>query len=124
MEFDIDFKYKKLVKYLEKEFGPGLDTHTILFIIGVQELGMGYKIYKKNEKTDLMHIGMCTILIPYGFYEFIGRDEDNWPHFESRKKLPHLNKQGQEHLVKEALITYFIENGYVDEAVVNSSTIV
>lgn len=124
MEHDIDFKYKKLVKHLEIEFGPGLDTHTILFIIGVQELGMGYKEYKKNEKTDLMHIGMCTILLPYGFYKFIGRDDDYWPHFETVKKIPFLNKKGQEHLVKEALINYFVENGYVPSEVIESDKII
>ena len=30
---------------------------------------------------ELIHIAICTLL-EYGNYRFIGRDEDNWPHFE------------------------------------------
>jgi len=54
-----------------------------------------------------MHVAVCTVLEPYGYYKTIGRDEDNWPHFEFIKELPPLDERQQQHLMKEAIITYF-----------------
>lgn len=124
MDYAIDLKFQKLVQYLETDFGPGLDTPTILFIIGVQELGTGYNKFKKNEKTDLMHVALCTVLEPYGYYKYIGNDPDNWPHFELIKTLPHLQQKEQQYLIKEAILEYFLRNGYVPTDAVNSSEII
>jgi hypothetical protein len=35
-------------------------------------------IQKKDEKLNLMHIAICRLLEPYGFYEFEVFDEDGW----------------------------------------------
>lgn len=107
MDYAVEIKFKELVSKLEKTFGEGLDTQAIIFLIGVQELGTGYKKFSKQEKTELMHVAVCTLLMPYGFYEFTGRDEDNWPHFQLVKDLPPLDDRQQQHLIKEAIIEYF-----------------
>jgi len=109
MDFDIELRFQELVKKLEQQFGEGLDTQAILFLIGVQELGLGYKKFKKHEKTDLMHVAVCTLLEPHGHYKFMGRDEENWPHFELVKELPPLTDREQQHLMKEAILDYFAE---------------
>ena len=114
MDFEVGLKYQSVVKELEKTFGEGLDLQSILFLIGVNELGHGYKDFSKSEKTDLLHIAICTLLEPYGYYTFEGKDEDDWPHFELNKELPALSSKEQEHLIKEAIIEYFDQNGYVD----------
>ena len=88
MDYAVEIKFKELVSKLEKTFGEGLDTQAIIFLIGVQELGTGYKKFSKQEKTELMQVAVCTLLMPYGFYEFTGRDEDNWPHFQLKNDLP------------------------------------
>lgn len=113
MDFDVELRFQKVKSALEQKFGEGMDTQAILFLIGVNELGLGYKEFKKNEKTDLLHIAICTLLEPYGYYKFIGNDEDKWPHFELIKELPPLNDREQQHLIKEAIISYFIENDYI-----------
>jgi hypothetical protein len=110
MDFDIELRFQKLLKKLDDRFDGGLDVQSILFLIGVQELGHGYREFKKDEKVDLMHVAVCTVLMPTGYYEFIGRDEDGWPHFELKKPLPELNQRDQEHLMKEAIIEYFSED--------------
>lgn len=110
MDFEIEIRFQELVKKLEGIFGEGLDTQTILFLIGVQELELGYKKFKKHEKTDLMHVAICTLLEPHGYYTFVGRDEENWPHFELNKQLPPLNEREQQHLIKEAILDYFEAN--------------
>ena len=107
MDYAVEIKFQELLKKLEKVFGGGLDTQAILFLIGVQELGKGYGKFSKREKTELLHVAVCTVLEPYGFYKTTGRDEDNWPHFELIKDLPPLDERQQQHLIKEAIIDYF-----------------
>lgn len=110
MDYEIEIRFQELTKKIEGLFGEGLDLQTILFLIGVQELEMGYQKFKKHEKTDLMHIAICTLLEPYGYYTFEGRDQDNWPHFKLNKDLPALNEREQQHLIKESILDYFEQN--------------
>lgn len=114
MDYDMELKFQQLKSELEKKFGEGMDTQAILFLVGVNELGIGYKEFSKQEKTDLLHVAICTLLEPYGYYEFEGRDEEQWPHFKTLKTLPNLNDREQQHLMKEALIAYFHQNDYFD----------
>lgn len=114
MDYDIELKFQRLKVELEKTFGGGMDVQSILFLIGVNELGIGHKEFSKQEKTELLHVAVCTILMPYGYYEFVGRDEDQWPHFNLLKTLPKLDHRDQQHLIKEAMIEYFSQNDYVD----------
>ena len=113
MDFDVEIQFQKVKKQLEVDFDGELDMQGILFLIGVNELGIGYKDFSKSEKTDLIHIAICTLLEPYGYYEFEGRDTDQWPHFKLLKNLPPLDSREQQHLMKEAIIAYFKENDYV-----------
>jgi hypothetical protein len=114
MDHDVELRFQKVKLELEKNFGEGIDVQAILFLIGVNELGLGYKDFSKSEKTDLLHIAICTLLEPYGYYKFEGKDEDEWPHFELVKELPPLNDREQQHLMKEAIIDYFQQNEYFD----------
>jgi hypothetical protein len=108
MDYAIDLRFNYLTKELEKTFGEGLDLQAILFLVGVEELGKGYQ----HEKTDLMHVAICTLLEPYGYYEFEGKDPDEWPHFKLLKPLPQLNEREQQALMKESLLEYFEHHGY------------
>lgn len=110
MDYEIEIRFQALTKKIEGIFGEGLDLQTILFLIGVQELELGYKKFKKHEKTDLMHVAICTLLEPHGYYTFDGRDKDNWPHFTLNKNLPPLSDREQQHLIKEAILDYFEQN--------------
>ena len=71
-------KWENLVAFISKEFGEGdtLDLQAILFLIGIQELGKGYREFSKEEKTDLLHIANCRLLSNYEYYELEGRDKD------------------------------------------------
>ena len=100
--------WEKVQQLVTERFGEALDEQTILFIIGLQELNKGMKTYKKEEKLDIIHIGICTVLGKYGYYEFIGKDDDGWPHFKNIKKLPNtLKGELQENFLKQAIINYF-----------------
>jgi hypothetical protein len=62
---------------------------------------------KKDEKLNLMHIAICRLLEPYGWIEFF--DEDGWPHYSVKEELPTLKSGEQSVLMKEAIVSYFIE---------------
>lgn len=113
MDYDIELKFQQVKTQLESKFGEGMDMQAILFLVGVNELGIGYKEFSKAEKTDLLHVAICTLLEPYGYYEFEGRDEEQWPHFRLVKEIPNINDREQQHLMKEALTAYFVQNDYV-----------
>ncbi|MFC2175462.1 hypothetical protein ACFLR1_00650 [Bacteroidota bacterium] len=107
INLDLQKRWTVLIKQLEQQFGEGLDLDAVLFLIGVQELGQGFRTFSKNEKIDLMHIAICRVLVQYGYYEYLGVDGDGWPHYEALSKLPKLNPNAQSMLMKEAILDYF-----------------
>jgi len=76
-------RWKLLVDKLSAQFADGdmLELDAIIYLVGVQELGQFNKKYKKDEKVNLMHIAICRLLEPYGYYEFSFFDDDGWPHY-------------------------------------------
>jgi len=108
-------RWEKLVQMLSDQFSQGedLDLDAIIYLIGVQELGKVHDKYKKDEKLNLMHIAICRLLEPYGFYEFDYVDKDGWPHYRVREELPPLKAGEQSVLMKEAIVNYFLEKEYI-----------
>lgn len=108
-EEKIKEKWNRIQKRLSNRFGDGetLDVDAIVYLIGVQELGQGYRKFKKDEKINLMHIAICKLLEPYGYYEFEFFDKDGWPHYKLLEELPPLKAGEQTVLLKQAIIHYF-----------------
>lgn len=88
---------------------------TILFLIGVQELGDLRDKFTKEQKQDLMHVAVCTLFSQSGFYEIEGIDEDGWPHFRQLKALPEMNLIEQENFMKDHVLLYFTNNGFLEQ---------
>lgn len=108
LDLAFEKRWRDLVSVLSKRFDAGtLDLNAIIFLVGVQELGQHAREFKKDEKVALMHIAICVLLMPYGYYKELGRDADGWPHFERVKDLPPIGPEEQERLMKEALLAYF-----------------
>lgn len=104
---EMNTQWKKVQALVKEKFEEQLDIQSILFLIGLQELGMNHQQLKKEQKLDVMHIGICTVLTPLGYYKKLGLDQDGWPHFKNIKKLPFEPGEQQEVLVKKAIIQYF-----------------
>lgn len=104
-----------LVEKLSAQFADGdpLELDAIIYLVGVQELGQYHKPYRKDDKVDLMHIAICRLLEPYGFYEFDYFDEEGWPHYKVKEVLPQLKAGEQTVLMKDALVSYFVEKEYI-----------
>ncbi|NBL65414.1 hypothetical protein GV828_09410 [Flavobacterium sp. NST-5] len=118
MSRDIQLKerWENLVQKLSAQFADGdeLDLDSIIYLIGVQELGKVHQKFKKDEKVNLMHIAICRLLEPYGFYEFDFFDRDGWPHYKVKEELPSLKAGEQTVLMKEAIVNYFLERHFID----------
>lgn len=102
-------------KKLSDQFADGelMDLDAIIYLIGVQELGQLHRKFKKDHKLDLMHIAICRLLEPYGYYEFDFYDDDGWPHYKILEQLPVLKAGEQSVLMKEAIVQYFLEKAYI-----------
>ncbi len=104
---DLQVRWLKLRIKLKENYGIKPDMDGVLFLIGVQELGSGKQVYTKEQKQDLMHIAICTVLMPSGYYILEGYDEENWPHFNQLKALPEFNLFEQENFLKDHVLLYF-----------------
>ena len=108
-------RWELVVTKLSNQFAEGdtLDLDAIIYLIGVQELGQLNKEFKKDQKLDLMHIAICKLLLPYGYYELDFVDDEGWPHYKTIETLPHLKAGEQSVLMKEAIVNYFLETDYI-----------
>ncbi len=109
-------RWELVVEKLSNQFAEGdtLDLDAIIYLIGLQELGQPHKTFKKDEKVNLMHIAICRLLEPFGYYEFDFIDEDGWPHYNVKEQLPVLKAGEQSVLMKQAIVEYFHESGYIN----------
>lgn len=83
------------------------DFQAMLFLIGIQELGSWDQPFTKEEKQDLMHIATCRLLEPDGYYSFVGRDHDGWPHYRKQRGFTIAGLDDQEAYLIEKVIAYF-----------------
>ena len=104
-------KWNEILMLLSNKFNDGqdLDLEGVIYLIGLQELGLIQSKFKKDQKIDLMHIAICKLLEPLGYYQFNYTDQEGWPHYKTLTKLPNLKSGEQTLLMKEAVINYFIE---------------
>lgn len=109
-------RWEAVISKLSQQFADGdtLDLDAVIYLIGVQELGQFDRKFKKDHKLDLMHIAICKLLSPYGYYELDFVDEDGWPHYKTIEALPPLKAGEQSILMKEAIVNYFLENKFID----------
>lgn len=109
-------RWEVLAQKLSNRFSDGdpLELDAIIYLVGVQELGQYHRKYKKDDKLDLMHIAICRLLEPYGYYEFDFFDDDGWPHYRIKENLPPLKAGEQAVLMKEAIVDYFLEKEFID----------
>jgi len=114
-DIELKEKWELLKAKIANQFADGeaVDLDAIIYLIGVQELGQGYRKFKKDDKVNLMHIAICRLLEPLGYYEFDFFDDDGWPHYKTKEELPFLKAGEQSVLMKEAVVQYFVEKGVI-----------
>jgi len=109
---DLQQRWWNLEAKLVVRFGKKPDMEAILFLIGMQETNFINQKITKEQKQDLMHVAVCTVLAPGGYYELDHYDEDGWPHFKQLKEMPSLNLIEQENFLKDHILLYFGQQGF------------
>lgn len=112
---EIQYKWKKVMDFFEKQFGKKADLNAMLFLIGIRELGeLPDKDFTKEEKTRLMHIANCKLLSYSGYYQMEGFNRKGWPEWKNIKPLPNLALLEQESLLRQHIIEYFEQEEIID----------
>jgi hypothetical protein len=111
---DLQQRWWKLEEKLMERFGKKPDLNAILMLVGVQETGFVTEKITKEQKQDLMHVAICTLLGPSGYYALEGNDEEGWPHYKQLKALPAFDLIEQENFLKDHVLLYFQNNGFID----------
>lgn len=107
MNDDLQARWWTLEAKLVERFGKKPDLEAVLFLIGIQEFGDIRNKFTKEQKQDLMHVAVCSLLSQSGYYEIAGYDQDGWPHFQQLKALPVLSLIDQENFLKDHVLLYF-----------------
>lgn len=107
---DFDPRWIELLHQFKNRFGKKPELETMLFLIGINEVGKVAEKYSKEEKQDLMHVAVCRLLSMNGYFIYAGVDDDGWPQWEPVKELPPMQADQQEVLLKKNIIKYFEEN--------------
>lgn len=108
--------WNKIQSFFKINFSQGdaINLNGILFLIGVQELGQGNLIFKKEDKLDLIHIAVCKLLLPFGYYRFEGINNEGWPIYSNQEKIPKLDPKEQTVFIKKAIIYYFKKENLIN----------
>lgn len=92
---------------VKEQFGQRPDINAMLFIIGMNEIGIVKDNWEKEEKINLMHVAVCKLLSSEGYYTFSHIDEEGWHHYTKNESLPPLSLKEQEELLKRKIVEYF-----------------
>jgi len=109
---DLQQRWWNLEAKLAERFGKKPDLEAILFLIGIQETEFLQKKITKEQKQDLMHVAICTLLGQSGYYALDSHDEDGWPHFKQLKDIPVKDLAEQENFLKDHILLYFEQKGF------------
>jgi len=105
--YNID-KYTLICNFVHQQFKVEPTMEAILFLIGIQELGVGLKDYDRDEKMNLIHLGTLCVLSQFGYYTKAKEpDRDNWPIYQQNYERELPVGEEQEQLIKNGIITYF-----------------
>ncbi|MBG9376110.1 hypothetical protein I5907_07685 [Panacibacter sp. DH6] len=109
---DLQQRWWNLEAKLVERFGKKPDLEAILFLIGMQETNFMQEKITKEQKQDLMHVAVCTVLSQSGLYELEAYDKDGWPHFRQLKDMPVKGLAEQENFLKDHILLYFDQQGF------------
>lgn len=103
-------RWLHLESFLREKFEKMPNTESILFLIGLNEYrGRIPKVkFSKEQKQDLIHIGVCAVLSTSGYYVLYEYDEEGWPHYiQADKNIDAPDYLVQDQLIKEHILKYF-----------------
>ncbi len=108
-DWQLDFEWLRVRNFVKNAMGSDKlpDLQAILLLIGVQETQQIREEFTKEEKQDLMHVAVCTLLALEGHYALEAYDEEGWPHFRLLSPPAFVDIKAQEYALKRLSIRYF-----------------
>jgi hypothetical protein len=107
--------WDNVLQFMQQRFDKEADVKSVLFIIGLREYGHKKKKFTKEDKQDLMNLALCTILTDEGYFSVSHLDAEGWPVWKQSKALPTMSAKEQEDFIKDHIVTYFIEEGLIEQ---------
>ncbi|HTO16552.1 MAG TPA: hypothetical protein VLZ83_12330 [Edaphocola sp.] len=106
---DFESRWQQLEQMLQQRFGNVPNMDALLYLIGINEYQgiIPENKFTKEEKEDLIHIAVCTLLSKGGYYRKVKTDEEGWPHFDELKTIAQKDLDAQEELLKIYILEYF-----------------
>jgi hypothetical protein len=109
---DLFVRWMNLEHKLVERFGKKPDLEAVLFLIGIQEFGELKPKFTKEQKQDLIHVAVCSLLSQSGYFEYENTDADGWPHFKQLKAIAPMGLKEQEDFIKDHVLLYFEQKGF------------
>jgi hypothetical protein len=103
----LEKEFKSVEFQFIRRFGKKPSLEAILLMIGYQESPEVKNSQNKEEKLDLINLGILTVLEKEGLFYRVSSDS-GWPAFEPTDKVP---AEDRETLVRRGIVRYFKENG-------------
>jgi hypothetical protein len=114
---EITQRWQAMMAHLQGLFDKKkFTTESLLLLIGLQEVGILPRKFEKEEKMNLIHVGLCAVLSQDGYYSFTHRDDDGWPHYELVKALPFLDIFSQVNFMRFHILRY-LEAAFAESTV-------
>lgn len=101
-------RWETLGKKLQDQFHQKPTIEAILYLIGINEFRgqVPQSGFTKEQKEDLMHVAVCTLLSKEGYYQLSNYDHEGWPHFETLKSFDQKEINQQEEILMMLILDY------------------
>lgn len=111
-QWELDFNWLKVQHFIKDKFDiqvlPNLDT--VLFLIGIQQLGKINDDYTKEDKLGITTLGACVVLSQEDYFIQEGLDETGWPIWKELKPFSPANEIEGQIKLKKLVLQYFETN--------------
>jgi hypothetical protein len=111
-QWELNFNWLKVQHFIKDKFGisvlPNLDT--VLFLIGIQEIGKINTDYSKEDKLGITTLGMCVVLSQDGYFKQDGFDKSGWPIWKELKPFTPKDDIEEQNIFKNLVLLYFEQN--------------
>ena len=96
-----------LCKELNSRFGIEVDLNGVLFLVGIRERGLTIEHFSKEEKTNLINLGSCTLFLEMGLLSRQGTDKEGWPIFHQNALAKVIPEELKQKTLQDCAIRYF-----------------
>lgn len=106
--------WDNLVSFLHDTYKIEKNLHSVLFLIGIQETGKGFKKYSQDEKTNIIKQAQFSILSRENFYISVTKSKNHLPVWMQNPDQPLPGDKILEKLLKSLILDYFNEKQFAN----------